>query len=105
MMSPPEIQNRIEGRETKDERVNADQRHERRTRPTLHQHHPRTLHRRRAARRVRPPRPAAGLRADGLPSLDALHAPQPEEPEVAGARPLPALGGPRLDAALLPAPP
>ncbi len=76
-----------------------------RPRPALHQHDPHALDRRDPEGQLGPPGHADGAGAGRLHALAALPALRPRRPDLARPRPLRALRRPRLDAALLAAPP
>ena len=69
------------------------------------QHDPDALDGRRPEGQLRPPRRADGARAGRLPALHPRDEAQPRQRGLVRPRPLRALGGPRLDAALLDPPP
>ena len=74
-------------------------------RPALHQHDPHALDRRDPEGELGPPGDADGAGPGRLHALAAPPALRPRRPDLARPRPLRALGRPRLDAALLAAPP
>ena len=76
-----------------------------RPRPPRDRHDPDPLDGRRPAGEFRAPGRPDGRGADGLHAVDPVPAPRPDEPGMAGPRPLRALRRPRQHAALLAAPP
>ena len=74
-------------------------------RRAVRQHHPHALDGRGPEGQLRPPRHADGARAGGLPALHARDAPLAGAPGLACARPLRAVGRPRVDAPVLDPPP
>src|SRR6185436_5592448 len=68
---------------------------------SLHQYPAHLEHGRSRKGQIRPPGPPHGSGRHGLRAVDAIHALQPGQSRLAGARSLRTLRGPRIDAPLL----